>query len=162
LGSKAIEQRRANQPLRPDEVLFKKANAPTRYEETDYYFAHRSLPESQKLPDGELLGGLHAYVSKLYSRTQEPGFQQTWKCMDETALIALGILIEETVSSELGETGDFALVEAARSDEEDALADQDSPSFPQADRHSSERRSSSSESSSYMSSSDVSSTPRSL
>jgi hypothetical protein len=38
--------------------------------------------------------------------------------MDETALIALGILMEETAREALGETGDFAFLEAA--DEEEA------------------------------------------
>ncbi len=41
--------------------------------------------------------------------------------MDETALIALGILMEETAREVLGETGDFAFVEAARGDEEQAF-----------------------------------------
>lgn len=126
LGPKAIEQERAKQPLRPDEVLFKAANAPTRFEETDYYYAHRNLPKDQKLPDGELLSALHVYISKLYSRTQEPGGQKAWKCMDETALIALGILLEESTKGILGETGDFALVEGARSEEEDPIEDEES------------------------------------
>ena len=121
LDPKAVRQRRANQPLRPDEVLFKKTSAPTRYEETDYYFAHNHLPENQRLPDGELLGALHAYVSKLYSRKQKPGQRKVWKCMDETALVALGILIEEMAKETLGETGDLALVEAANSEEEAAV-----------------------------------------
>ena len=38
--------------------------------------------------------------------------------MDETALIALGILLEETARETLGETGDFAFVEAANEEEE--------------------------------------------
>lgn len=105
-------------------MLFKRLNAPTRFEETDYYFANSKLPPEQKLPDGDLLIALHAYVSKLYSRTQEPGNQKVWKCMDETALIAFGILMEEAAKEVIGETGDLALVEALRSDEEEALADE--------------------------------------
>lgn len=41
--------------------------------------------------------------------------------MDETALIAMGILMEETAREVLGETGDFAFVEAANDEEEQAL-----------------------------------------
>ncbi|KAF1929591.1 uncharacterized protein M421DRAFT_124581 [Didymella exigua CBS 183.55] len=108
----------SRQPLRPDEVLFKQANAPVRYEETDYYNAHTRLPGDQRLPDGELLAAIHAYVSKLYSRTTEGDSQPAWKCMDETALIAFGILMEETAREVLGETGDFAFVEAADEEEE--------------------------------------------
>lgn len=108
----------SRQRLRPDEVLFKQANAPIRYEETDYYNAHTRLPANQELPSGELLTAIHAYVSKLYSRTAERDSQPAWKCMDETALIAFGILMEETAREVLGETGDFAFVEAANEDEE--------------------------------------------
>lgn len=111
----------SRQPLRPDEVLFKQANAPIRYEETDYYNAHARLPADQQLPSGELLTAIHTYVSKLYSRTATNDSQPAWKCMDETALIAMGILMEETAREVLGETGDFAFVEAANDEEEQAL-----------------------------------------
>lgn len=115
----------SRQRLRPDEVLFKQANAPIRYEETDYYNAHARLPANQQLPSGELLTAIHAYVSKLYSRTVEGESQPAWKCMDETALIAFGILMEETAREILGETGDFAFVEAANEDEEEPFSSED-------------------------------------
>jgi hypothetical protein len=82
--------------------------------------------------------------------------------MDETALIALGILIEETTKGELGETGDLALVEAVRSDEEDALADdgraRTEMSSHQGSEGLNEQRSSIEHSSSYISSSGSGST----
>lgn len=127
LGPKHSEQRRANQRLRPDEVLFKKNNAPTRFEETDYYYAHRNLPPHQSLPSGELLTAIHAYVSKLYSRMQDDGAEKIWRSMDETALIAFGILMEESVKEVIGDSGDLALTEAARSDEENATWNEDIP-----------------------------------
>ncbi|KAF1845844.1 uncharacterized protein K460DRAFT_284043 [Cucurbitaria berberidis CBS 394.84] len=113
-----MDVKSSRQPLRPDEVLFKQANAPIRYEETDYYYAHANLPADQQLPSGDLLTALHAYISKLYSRTGEPGTQKAWRCMDETALIAFGILMEETAREVLGETGDLAFTEAAEEEEE--------------------------------------------
>ncbi|KAH8731398.1 hypothetical protein GQ44DRAFT_698687 [Phaeosphaeriaceae sp. PMI808] len=115
----------SRQALRPDEVLFKQSDAPIRYEETDYYFAHENLPAGQQLPSGDLLGALHAYVSKLYSRNEGPETETAWKSMDETALIAFGILMEETARDILGETGDFAFIEAAYDAEEDLLASED-------------------------------------
>jgi hypothetical protein len=111
----------SRQPLRPDEVLFKQANAPVRYEETDYYNAHARLPADQQLPSGELLTAIHAYVSKLYSRAIVEDSQPAWKCMDETALIAFGILMEETAREVLGDTGDFAFVEGADEEEDKIL-----------------------------------------
>ena len=44
--------------------------------------------------------------------------------MDESALIALSILMEETARGALGETGDLAFTEAAEEDEEQVLARQ--------------------------------------
>ncbi|KAF2134337.1 hypothetical protein P153DRAFT_280419 [Dothidotthia symphoricarpi CBS 119687] len=122
LVDKAPSVKDAKQPLRPDEVLFKQSNAPIRYEETDYYYAHTRLPPDQKLPSGDLLSALHAHVSKLYASTEEPGSKKAWKCMDETALIALGILVEETAREVLGETGDLAFLEGADEEEVEALA----------------------------------------
>jgi hypothetical protein len=42
--------------------------------------------------------------------------------MDETALIAFGILLEEMAREELGETGDLAFTEAADEEEERGLS----------------------------------------
>lgn len=122
LRSNISDTKASRQALRPDEVLFKQVNAPIRYEETDYYFAHEKLSANQQLPSGELLSALHGYVSKLFSRTGSTKVDKAWKCMDETALIALGILIEETAREVLGETGDLAFTEAADEEEERALA----------------------------------------
>jgi len=84
-----------------------------RFEETDYYHAHASTTAQRLLPDGALLTALHAYMSKLYNQTAGPEDEKTWKCMDETALIAFGVLVEETAKELLGETGDLAFTEAA-------------------------------------------------
>lgn len=111
----------SRQPLRPDEVLFKQANAPIRYEETDYYFAHERLPAEQQLPTEDLLSAVHAYISKFFARNPCPEMEKAWKCMDETALIAFGILLEETAKEILGETGDLAFTEAADEEEERVL-----------------------------------------
>lgn len=106
-------------------MLFKKANAPIRYEETDYYFAHEKLPAEQQLPTGDLLSAVHAYIAKFFARNPCPEMEKAWKCMDETALIAFGILLEETTREVLGETGDLALTEAADDEEERVLAGDD-------------------------------------
>ncbi|ORY12124.1 hypothetical protein BCR34DRAFT_456667, partial [Clohesyomyces aquaticus] len=97
--------------LRPDEVLFKQQNAPVRYEENDYYFAHRLLPPDQKLPSSDLLKAIHAYISKFYERSEERENLKAFRSMDETALIALGILVEESAREVLGETGHLAFLE---------------------------------------------------
>jgi hypothetical protein len=109
----------SKQPLRPDEVLFRGRNAPVRYEESDYYFAHELLPAGQQPPSGDLLSALHSYVSKLYSRIRGPEMEKAFRCMDATALIAFGLLMEEAAREKLGESGDLAFTEA---DEEEKRA----------------------------------------
>jgi hypothetical protein len=102
--------------IKPDEVLYRARNAPERFEETDPYFAHKDLPE-QSLPSRDLLSAVHLYMANFYERSQ-PGNQRMQKFMNETALIALGILIEESAREELGETGDIVFTEAAEIEEE--------------------------------------------
>ncbi|RMZ74185.1 hypothetical protein GMOD_00005048 [Pyrenophora seminiperda CCB06] len=111
----------SKKPLRPDEVLFKRKNAPVRYEEDDYYPAHRRLPPGQELPSGDLAAALHAHVFRLWANIQRPGRHMIRKSMDETALIALSILMEETARGVLGETGDLAFTEAVDEDEQRVL-----------------------------------------
>ncbi|KAI9704153.1 MAG: hypothetical protein M1836_007014 [Candelina mexicana] len=94
----------------PEEVLFRRKNAPTRYEENDTYFASCNLLPHQKLPESDLLKAIHTYASDFYEcATRNPSID--FKSMDETALIALGILLEEATGECLGQTGDLAFVE---------------------------------------------------
>lgn len=88
-------------PIPPEEVLFGYKDAPNRYEEDDIYFADRHLDQSselQRLPDSDLLKALHAYASDFYATTAQQGRSEDYGSMDETALLALGILIEEAAS----------------------------------------------------------------
>lgn len=63
------------------------------------------------MPDSELLKAVHAYTSDFYSiRTEDKG-KCDFRSLDETALIALGVLLEEISGQVLGETGDMVLVE---------------------------------------------------
>lgn len=98
-------------PVRPEEVLFRRQNAPVRYEETDYYFAHENLPPSCPLPGSELLESIHAYSADFYDHATMNKGQEDYQTLDETALIAMGVLMEEIAKESLGETGDLVLVE---------------------------------------------------
>lgn len=99
----------------PEEVLFRRKDAPVRYEEDDVYFADRHLQPHQRLPDSGLLKALHAYVSDHYG-TLSGNDPSDFNSLDETALLALGILIEEAAKGALGENGHLALVEPAASE----------------------------------------------
>ena len=102
--------------MSPEAVLFRRKNAPTRYAEDDIYFANER--ESQiDLPDSDLLKALHCYASNFYSRATPDGGSRDWRSLDGTALIALGILIEEACKENLGRTGDMVFTQGLGHDD---------------------------------------------
>ena len=108
---------RSDIPVPPEEVLFRRRGAPIRYEEDDIYCADRHLEPHQRLPDSDLLKTIHAYASDFYANAAPDGGKSDFKSLDETALLAMGILLEEAAAEALGKTGDLALVEAAVEDQ---------------------------------------------
>ena len=111
-------------PYGPDEVLFRRKDAPQRFEEHDIYASHiHQLPSRDCLPDSDLLKAVHSYASHLYSSRPEneegvlSGIDE--RSMDETALLAFGILLEEAGKETLGRRGHLVFTEAkAQGDEE--------------------------------------------
>ena len=110
----------------PEEVLFRRAGAPTRYQENDVYWADRYLTEEQQLPESDLLKALHTYASDFYSRATNNKGIVDYESLDETALLAMGFLVEAWADDVLGETGHLAFVE--REGEESDECDEDSDS----------------------------------
>lgn len=92
-------------------MLFRRKGAPIRYEEDDFYWADRDLTENQKLPESDLLKAIHTYASDFYGRAVKGKGKVDFASLDETALLAVGILMEEMAREALGETGDLAFVE---------------------------------------------------
>lgn len=100
----------------PEAVLFRRKDAPTRYAEDDIYFANER--ESQiDLPDSDLLKALHCYASDFYARATPDWGSRDWRSLDGTALIALGILVEEACKDSLGRTGDLVFTEGLEHDD---------------------------------------------
>ncbi len=108
------------------------------YEEkaSDYYHADTFPPEL--IPDSDLCKAIHTYASDYYSRTsglrvprqlrQNPDFLQTkmelarnkaYKSMDGTALLAMGVLLEEMMRESLGATGDLSFTEGVTQEPND-------------------------------------------
>ncbi|KAI0864318.1 hypothetical protein F4860DRAFT_439314 [Xylaria cubensis] len=112
---------RHNSTLAPEEVLFKRSGAPVRYAEKDIYQAHEDLPDGGRgiLPDSDLLKTIHSYASHFYRDLpankqtvhSETGTGVSERSMDETALLAFGILLEEAGREELGKRGDLVFTE---------------------------------------------------
>ncbi|KAL9041148.1 MAG: hypothetical protein Q9180_001478 [Flavoplaca navasiana] len=96
----------------PEDVLFRRRHAPERYEEDDVYFAHESLDDSRELPDSDLLKAVHAYTSDFYGKGLGNKAEVDFRSMDETALMCVGMLLEEYMQDILGDTGDLLFVEA--------------------------------------------------
>ncbi len=100
-------------PLPPDEVLFQRKGAPVRYEEDDVYAADRHLDSEsnagRRLPDSDLLKVIHAYVADFHEALSKAedgdGRRRDLRSFDETALFAMGILLEEEVREVVGKIG---------------------------------------------------------
>ncbi|EXJ79013.1 hypothetical protein A1O3_08514 [Capronia epimyces CBS 606.96] len=97
-------------PLAPEDVLLRKTSIPAKFI-LESYDAAADLPSAVKLPESELLKAVHTYVSDFYSTTTPDGGTYDFRSLDETALIAVGILLEEAVREALGESGDMVFVE---------------------------------------------------
>jgi len=118
---KSIRHSTKDVPLAPDEVLFRRKNAPERYLEHDIYYSHeRDLPHGGQgvLPESDLLKAIHAYTSAFYSARNRhhqttDAKPATDRSMDETALLAFGILLEEAGKEVLGRRGDLVFTEGA-------------------------------------------------
>ncbi|TGJ84288.1 hypothetical protein E0Z10_g4500 [Xylaria hypoxylon] len=134
---------RRDPTLAPEEVLFKRSGAPVRYAEKDIYQAHEDLPDGGRniLPDSDLLKTIHNYAGHFYrdlpankqiirSETREGVSERS---MDETALLAFGILLEEASREALGKRGDLVFTEGATVGEHEAsqteVEDEDAEAF---------------------------------
>jgi len=97
-------------PLAPEDVLLRRIGIAGNISDNSYDAASQLSPE-QQLPESDLLKAIHAYVSYFYrSATQDNG-RYDFRSLDETALLAIGILLEEAGREILGECGDMTLVE---------------------------------------------------
>ncbi|KAI2625018.1 hypothetical protein GGR54DRAFT_546473 [Hypoxylon sp. NC1633] len=135
--------RRRDPTLAPEEVLFRRVGAPVRYAEKDIYPAHEGLHDGGRgvLPDSDMLKAIHAYSSSFYgalaarqagplsSSAGAPPRNIDERSMDETALLAFGILLEEAGREVLGSTGDLVFTEGVEL-ELDQNQDQDGDEEP--------------------------------
>jgi hypothetical protein len=76
----------------------------------------------ERLPDSDLLKAVHVYASDFYARaiaaSEEDAMDVDYNSMDGTALLAMGLLLEESCRGKMGENGQDVFVEAKGKDEE--------------------------------------------
>ncbi|KAJ5090901.1 hypothetical protein N7532_009585 [Penicillium argentinense] len=97
----------------PEEVVFcRERNLSKREAKCAAYMAHENLPADCPLPSSDLLETIHAYTADFYRYALSDGGRGSYGSMDETALLAMGILIEELATESLGKQGYRALLEA--------------------------------------------------
>ncbi|KAJ5579727.1 uncharacterized protein N7459_005712 [Penicillium hispanicum] len=105
--------------LRPEEALFRSKTLLKRFTENESYFAHEKLPVDRPLPSSEILEAVHAYTADYYQHLARKSGRYDHYTMDETALLAVGILVEEMARDSLGQCGDLVLLEGQSSDEDE-------------------------------------------
>ncbi|KAJ5094327.1 hypothetical protein N7456_010188 [Penicillium angulare] len=109
--------------LRPEEILHRMNREHVRKLnnlESNSYFAHERLPADRPLPNSDLLTAIHSYTSEFYTHLPENS-KHNFHSMDESALLAVGILVEELATEALGETGDLVLTEEQWVDDEESI-----------------------------------------
>ncbi|KAI2620316.1 hypothetical protein GGS26DRAFT_309871 [Hypomontagnella submonticulosa] len=126
--------------LAPEEVLFRRIGAPVRFAEKDIYQAHEALRDGGRgvLPDSDMLKAIHSYASHFYtalarrgggssSNSVAVGRNIDERSMDETALLALGILVEEAGREALGRSGDLVFTEGVAQQQIERNGEEEEP-----------------------------------
>jgi hypothetical protein len=109
-------------PYSAAEYYFERKRPKTGDEDEDArVYWHREV-DHHALPPSDVLWAVHRYASHFFGKKGEAYL----KFMDETALLAIGVLLEETMKESLGETGYLAFLEPeGESGEDGESADED-------------------------------------
>ena len=70
------------------------------------------------MPESDLLKAIHTYASDFYGRATKSRGVVDFQSLDETALLGLGLLMEEMAEHVLGSTGDLAFGEGEEIEKE--------------------------------------------
>lgn len=90
--------------LTPEEVLIRRPHYLNSKVKGEPYFAHERLPHDKKLPNSDMLTAIHAYAADFYKYSMERT-KPVYQSLDESALLAFGILAEELAKEGMGTTG---------------------------------------------------------
>lgn len=118
-------------PLSPEEILYQRKTIQKRFDsfeafERAYFDAQSSATDPRtgetRLPDSDLLVAIFEYARQFYASIEESTEgerergMECWGSLNGSALIAMGILLEEMCKAELGVTSGLAMMEGARAD----------------------------------------------
>ncbi|KAK2074280.1 hypothetical protein P8C59_008500 [Phyllachora maydis] len=117
--------------LAPEEALFQKTHAPQRFAEDDVYFLDDDdddddhVDQAVSLPDTSMADAVHSYVAHFYeahhqrrarvAAAQPHHRRLDERGLDETALLAMCVLLEEAGRARLGRKGAHVFTEASSS-----------------------------------------------
>lgn len=90
--------------LAPEEVLIRRPHYLNSKVKGEPYFAHERLPRGMILPNSDMLTAIHAYAADFYKYSMERT-KPVYQSLDESALLAFGILAEELAKEGMGATG---------------------------------------------------------
>lgn len=113
-SSKGDHQFEHIKPSRPEDILLRRLGAPQEIP-FDFYSADEKTAAQGLLPDSDLLKDVHEYVSNFYESMSGADFD--FRSLDESALLAIGILLEEMSKEALGENGDMVFSEPQSTDQ---------------------------------------------
>lgn len=94
----------------PEEYLIRRTNIPEEVLDEAAETTDR-VSAAGGLPDSDLLKAIHAYAADFYRSYNRGKADFDSRSMDETALIAISFLLEESVKQANGEHGDMVFVE---------------------------------------------------
>jgi hypothetical protein len=97
---------RYTRTLTPAEHYFTRLRPKTGDEDEDSRIYWSPETDKHELPSSDLLWAIHRYVSQKLGRERP----ECVKFMDETALIAMGILLEESIKESIGTDGYLSLL----------------------------------------------------
>jgi len=98
-------------PASADELIARREHGAVALQEIE----NENIP-TESLPDSDLLKAIHQYASDFY---EAKGWgEEGYGMMDETAMLAVGVLLEETMREMLGKDGDGGELAFLERDEE--------------------------------------------
>lgn len=90
--------------LAPEEVLIRRPHHLNNKLKGEPYFAHQRLPRKTRLPPSDMLAAIHAHAADFYKYGMQR-WKAVYQSLDESALLAFGILAEELCKELMGPGG---------------------------------------------------------